>query len=145
MDPKDFLRVANDLAESDEAAELRSAVSRAYYAAFHVARKLLVDMGFEIAKGPAAHGDICKYLGNAANSTVVHAGSNIGDLRGWRNQADYEIDLAKHENSREVQKMVVITEQIIEDLEQCCNGASRDQIKSAINSYIIKMKEDTVR
>ena len=30
MDPKDFLRVATDLAKSDEAAELRSAVSRAY-------------------------------------------------------------------------------------------------------------------
>ena len=27
MDPKDFLRVANTLAESDEAAELRSAVT----------------------------------------------------------------------------------------------------------------------
>ena len=144
MDPKDFLRVANDLAQSDEAAELRSAVSRAYYAAFHVARKLLIDMGFEISKGPGAHGDVYKYLGNAANSTVVHAGSNIGDLKGWRNQADYELDLAKHENSGEVQKIVDITKQIIEDLEQCCNGSSRDQIKSAISSYIIKIEEDTM-
>lgn len=144
MDPKDFLRVANDLAKSDEAAELRSAVSRAYYAAFHVARKLLVDMGFEISKGPAAHGDVCKYLGNAANPTVEHAGNNIGDLKGWRNQADYELDLVEHENSRSVQNIVLITEQIIEDLEECCNGLNRDQIKSAISSYIIKMEGDTV-
>ncbi len=144
MDPKDFLRVANDLAKSDEAAELRSAVSRAYYAAFHVARKLLVDMGFEISRGPAAHGDVCKYLGNAANPSVEHAGNNIGDLKGWRNQADYDLDLVEHENSGSVQKIVSITEQIIEDLEQCCNGSDRDQIKGAINSYIIKMGGDTV-
>ena len=144
MDPKDFLRVANDLAKSDEAAELRSAVSRAYYAAFHVARKLLVDMGFEISKGPGAHGDVCKYLGNAGNPTVEHAGSNIGDLKGWRNQADYELDLVEHENSRSVQNIVLITEQIIEDLEQCCNGSDRDQIKGAISSYIIKIEGDTV-
>ena len=144
MDPKDFLRVANDLAKSDEAAELRSAVSRAYYAAFHVARKLLVDMGFEISKGSGAHGDICNYLGNAGNPTVEHAGSNIGDLKGWRNQADYELDLDEHENSRSVQKIVSITEQIIKDLEQCCNGSDRDQIKGAISSYIIKMEGDTV-
>ena len=144
MDPKDFLRVANNLAKSDEAAELRSAVSRAYYAAFHVARKLLVDMGFEISKGSGAHGDVCKYLGNAGNPTVEHAGSNIGDLKGWRNQADYELDLDEHENSRSVQNIVLITEQIIEDLEQCCNGSDRDQIKGAISSYIIKMDGDTV-
>ena len=144
MDPKDFLRVANDLAQSDEAAELRSAVSRAYYAAFHVARKLLVDMGFEISKGPAAHGDVYKYLGNAGNPTVEHAGSNIGDLKGWRNQADYELDLDEHENSGSVQNIVLITEQIIEDLEQCCNGSNRNQIKEAISSYIIKMEGDTV-
>lgn len=145
MDPKDFLRVANDLSKLDEAAELRSAVSRAYYAAFHVARKLLVDMGFRISRGPAAHGDVCKYLGNADNLTVEHAGNNIGDLKGWRNQADYELDLAKHENSGSVQNIVLITKQIIEDLEQCCNGSSRDQIKSAISSYIIKTEGNIVR
>ncbi len=144
MDPKDFLRVANDLAQSNKAAELRSAVSRAYYAAFHVARKLLVDMGFEISKGSGAHGDICNYLGNAANPTVEHAGNNIGDLKGWRNQADYELNSVEHENSGSVQKIVFITEQIIEDLEQCCNGSDRDQIKGAISSYITKMEGDTV-
>ena len=144
MDPKDFLRVANGLAKSDEAAELRSAVSRAYYAAFHVARKLLVDMGFQISKGPRAHGDVCKYLGNAGNPSVEHAGYNIGDLKGWRNQADYDLDLVEYENSGSVKKIVSITEQIIEDLEQCCNGSDRDQIKSEISSYITKMRGDTV-
>ena len=144
MDPKDFLRVANTLAESDEAAELRSAVSRAYYAAFHVARKLLIDMGFEISKGPGAHGDVCKYLGNAGNPSVEHAGNNIGDLKGWRNQADYDLDLVEHENSRSVQKIVSITEQIIEDLEQCCSGSNREQIKNAISSYIKKTGGDTI-
>ncbi len=144
MEPKDFLQVANDLAKSDEAAELRSAVSRAYYAAFHVARKLLVDMGFQISKGPGAHGDVCKYLGNAGNPSVEHAGNNIGDLKGWRNQADYDLDLVVHENSGSVQKIVSITAQIIEDLEQYCNGSDREQIKSEISSYITKMEGDTV-
>ena len=32
----------------------------------------------------------------------------------------------------------------IQDLEQCCNGSDREQIKGAISSYIIKMEGDTV-
>ena len=75
---------------------------------------------------------------------MEHAENNIGDLKGWRNQADYELDLDEHENSGSVQKIVSITEQIIEDLEQCCNGSDRDQIKGAISSYIIKMEGGTV-
>ena len=44
MKPRDFLDVADEL--SDGEAHWRSAVSRAYYAAFHVARRLLIELGF---------------------------------------------------------------------------------------------------
>ena len=46
MNGRDFLDVANDLLASPREAAWRSAVSRAYYVAFHVARELLGDLGF---------------------------------------------------------------------------------------------------
>lgn len=46
MNPRDFLEVANDLLSGDSEAEGRSAISRAYYAAFHVALNLFRCCGF---------------------------------------------------------------------------------------------------
>lgn len=52
IDGRDFLLVANDLLAGDTEAKWRSAVSRAYYAAFHAARKFLTACGFTV---PRAH------------------------------------------------------------------------------------------
>ena len=48
MDEREFLKVALSLLAGASEADWRSAVSRAYYAAFHVARNLVVvlpDLG----------------------------------------------------------------------------------------------------
>ncbi|HEX7380161.1 MAG TPA: hypothetical protein VF278_23775, partial [Pirellulales bacterium] len=45
MSPNDFVSLAVKLSNSAHEAELRTAVSRAYYGAFHSARDLLEDCG----------------------------------------------------------------------------------------------------
>ena len=61
MDPRNFLSTAELLTNPDyedgEEADWRSAISRAYYAAFLVARALLNDMGFHIRR-KFAHQDV---------------------------------------------------------------------------------------
>ena len=55
MSPRDFLALAEKLIEDDTEGHWRSAVSRAYYAAFHVARSLLERLGFVVPKADPAH------------------------------------------------------------------------------------------
>src|SRR5262249_460451 len=54
MDFRDYLTLARTLAGGATEAEWRTASSRAYYAAFHVARELLADLGFRVPQADRA-------------------------------------------------------------------------------------------
>ena len=64
MDPHDFYQLASQLANSPHAAELRTAISRAYYAIYHVGVTPLESLGFRLSSGPAGHGDVRNRLSN---------------------------------------------------------------------------------
>jgi hypothetical protein len=55
MNWRDFLSLATRLAAATTEADWRTAVSRAYYAAFHVARRLLTDLNFTVPRADRAH------------------------------------------------------------------------------------------
>ena len=55
MTGADFLPLAHDLAAASSEPEWRTAVSRAYYTAFHVARQLLEDLGFRVPRADRGH------------------------------------------------------------------------------------------
>src|SRR2546423_12057716 len=90
MDFRDFLPLADTLANGTTEAEWRSACSRGYYAAFHVARKLLLSLGFRVPQADRAHGDLWLRLSNAGVADVQRAGRLLNDLRRERNRADYD-------------------------------------------------------
>jgi uncharacterized protein (UPF0332 family) len=90
MDFRDFLSVAATLANGATEAEWRSAISRAYYAAFHVARRLLLDLSFRVPQADRAHGYLWLRLSNAGVAQVQEAGRWLNDLRRQRNRADYD-------------------------------------------------------
>jgi uncharacterized protein (UPF0332 family) len=73
-------------------AEWRSAVSRAYYAAFHKARLLLRNLGFRVPRGDQAHAYLWLRLSNSSDPQVSSAGSALNMLRSDRNFADYDIE-----------------------------------------------------
>lgn len=58
MGGRDFLDLAVRLSEGRSEAELRTAVSRAYYAAFHVAKELLEDAGIALPNTAEAHRNV---------------------------------------------------------------------------------------
>ncbi len=89
MDFRDYLRLAVTLAVGSTEAEWRSAVSRAYYAAFHVARDLLFGLGFRVPQADRAHAYLWLRLANAGVADVRLAGNRLNALRGQRNWADY--------------------------------------------------------
>ncbi len=92
MNPLDFLDVAFDLAGEFREADWRSAVSRAYYAAFHVAGQLLLRCGFVPGQRDQIHGHSWIRLANCGNSSGQQAGNDLRRLRGARNRADYDLD-----------------------------------------------------
>ena len=91
MNPRDLLDVANDLLAGSREADWRSAVSRAYYAAFHVARLLLQRCGFAVPRAEQAHAYLWLRLSNAGHPGVNQAGLDLNDLRSKRNGADYDL------------------------------------------------------
>jgi uncharacterized protein (UPF0332 family) len=88
---RDFLAVANTLAAGPTEAEWRSAVSRAYYAAFHTARELLTRLRFRVPGGEQAHAYLWLRLSNTGDPTADAVGRLLRDLRGRRNNADYDL------------------------------------------------------
>src|SRR4029450_10002013 len=90
MNFREFLDVADTLAQGLTEAEWRSAISRAYYAAFHVGRIYLQTLGFVVPRGEQAHGFVWLRLSNSGHVEVRRVGATLSDLRKQRNFADYD-------------------------------------------------------
>ena len=98
FDWSEYFNLAKELAETSKEAELRSAVSRAYYSAFCLARNYLRD----IQQDPKlwrqktydinAHQYVAeKFSYNQSKSQImIEIGKDLSRLRKMRNKADYE-------------------------------------------------------
>jgi uncharacterized protein (UPF0332 family) len=91
MIPRQFLLVAEDMIEGDAEGHWRSAISRAYYAAFHVGRELMARCGFRVPESERAHKHVNDRLMNAGHEGVKEAGTSLDILRRRRNDADYHL------------------------------------------------------
>src|SRR5207249_3553965 len=92
MNPRDILDVADALITGLTEAEWRAAVSRAYYAAFHTARRLLQQCGFLVPHADQAHAYLWLRLANSGHADVRAAGLDLNELRKIRNWADYDLE-----------------------------------------------------
>jgi uncharacterized protein (UPF0332 family) len=91
--PREFCTVAGVFAARGEAAASRSAISRAYYSLFHVVRDFLVAHQVKLPKNkPESHKLIFRLLFNCGNEDLKLVASALNDLRGQRNDADYEMN-----------------------------------------------------
>ncbi len=133
MDPRDFLILARQLVLASTEAAWRSAVSRAYYAAFHVARHLLEDLGFTVPHADRAHAYLWLRLSNCGDPQVEKAGMRLNDLRRERNGADY--DLVRSRRQTVTQKQIPIATSIIQVFEAAYLDPTRATITDAMKIY----------
>ena len=133
MDFRDFLPLADTLAKGTTEAEWRSASSRAYYAAFHVARQLLLALNFRVPQADRAHGYLWLRLSNAGVIAVQAAGSLLNDLRRERNRADYD----EHRTISQslATQNVRFAEDVIRELDAAMVEPVRTQITDAMKIY----------
>lgn len=136
MNPDEFKYLASRLAEHGAfPAEFRTAISRAYYAVFHVGLNLLKEMDFNIARNSSSHEEVTRHFNNSGDNDLIKAGSKINDLRTRRLHADYELnrkDVEKKQNSKMLVQMSI---RLIDTINKCCGGENRDNIIKSIQDW----------
>lgn len=133
MNFRDYLTLARKLAAGATEAEWRSAVSRAYYAAFHVGCELLRALSFVVPHADRAHSYLWLRLANSTHSDVNNAGLSLKHLRGERNRADY--DGRSRLTRAATAKYVQFAEEIIRVLDAAALEPTRTQITDAMRGY----------
>jgi uncharacterized protein (UPF0332 family) len=128
MNPLDFIETANNLKNSCEESDRRSAVSRAYYAVFNYVKLYLESCGIKIPKDSSAHIKIPIYLKNSGIQNAKRVGKSIGDLKDNRIDADYKMNL-NWPNSKDCTFIVLKAELTIRDFNSCKGTALIDGIK----------------
>ena len=132
MDPRNFLTTANELANktSATAADLRTAISRAYYAAFNTGLEHLAKLNQ--AWENLNHGEVARYLSNSGNSHIETAGKNLERLHSLRITADYRMRDPRLENKDTVIFWIRRTRNIVDLLDQHCHGSA---VANGIREY----------
>ena len=134
MNPRDFLKVATKLSKSDTTAEYRTAISRAYYAAYNVGVELLEGMGCAISKSAAGHEQLSSNFNNSEDLELSKISTQLNDLRSKRNIADYRLERTEIENQKNSQAIVMQAEKMIKFLDRSITGPRRDKIAKSINT-----------
>ena len=91
MNADEFLRFAGVLVArySNDEAALRTAISRAYYGAYHVGVELLGRACTEHLD----HGSVRRLLKESGIPSAQRAGLHLDDLQGSRVKADYRLEV----------------------------------------------------
>ena len=133
MNWRDFLSLATRLAAGATEADWRTAVSRAYYAAFHVARRLFADLNFTVPRADRAHQYLVFRLSNSSESAVEQVGRDLETLRRLRNRADYDETPAF--TQAQAAAAVEIAEGIIKVLDAARHEPARTRIRDGMIVY----------
>jgi hypothetical protein len=138
MNPRDFLTLAqSEIGQSSEAA-WRSALS-AYYATFHVARDLLVGLGFRVPRADRAHAHLWLRLHNCGDAQISQTGADLNTLRGYRNSADYDLQRPLPQAFARVQ--VQVAEKVIQALDAVAADPTR---RTQITAEMIRYERDVL-
>jgi uncharacterized protein (UPF0332 family) len=138
MNWPDFLLLAARLATGTTEAEWRTAVSRAYYAAFHVARTLFADLNFSVPRADRAHQYLVFRLSNCGESVVEQSGRDLDTLRRLRNRADYD------DTPPLTQPQAGGAVQLAEGIIQVLDAANKDPARTRMRDAMIVYERDVL-
>jgi hypothetical protein len=139
MDPQDFISLAIRLSNGPIEADLRSAVSRAYYGAFHVARQFLQDCGLRLLRkeldAAEVHRKVRYCLSAARNADATFAANRLKSLRERRNIADYDLHSTDFSRPAEIKLFVRAAIQIADALQRCRAEPTFAETRDEIRTY----------
>lgn len=134
MTGDDFLDVARSLAARPDSSEAfhRSAVSRAYYGAFHLARGLLSGMGFSVGRN---HAIPLRWLMVCDEENAREAAKLLTKLQGERIKADYDLATPRFRQRKLAEELVSLAYEIKRLIAACTSEPARSTIKAGIEAY----------
>lgn len=132
MDPRDFQKVAEELSNNTSPAYLRSAISRSYYAAYHVGGEFLEDIGFVVPQNPEGHKYVENCLWGSEDPEIEKAANILGELLTQRIRADYKLDRPEVERPNLARTKIKEAREMIGLIDRCTSRERRSSIFSAI-------------
>lgn len=88
------------------AADLRTAISRSYYATFLTSRDLLNDLGYRVTKTGVCHSVVNRALVESGERDLRLAASEYATLGEYRRKADYDLQDADVESIDRAEDML---------------------------------------
>ena len=135
---KDFLTIAHQLnSMQPQGAAQRSAISRAYYAAYNYARQMLRNLGMaKVADDTRNHGVVWNFFQNCGDDQFKQVGQLLANLESDRVGADYHLNKAAFDKPANAMMRIQTAQQIISELDGCMGDAARAQaIAAAMKNY----------
>ena len=126
MTGRDFVACAEQFARGPTEAVLRSAVSRAYYGAFHEALALLHACGVWLPKTEQIHVKVGHCLLDCGTPDAAEAGRELEILRSKRKVADYDLNDDRFMASRAVRLEIARARRILTAVDQLRSGPAAD-------------------
>lgn len=139
MNPADFQTHAEELVRDGRPANCRSAVSRGYYAAHHATVEILFQVGVRAPKDARCHVAAFNALISASgvDQEFSDAGSDLVDLHGKRNTADYRWANLTLEDPDEALAWVQVARCILEALDRCVADQDRvDELWAHFRAWV---------
>jgi len=141
MTGDDFLKLAGKLAVTfHEPASCRTAVGRAYYGGFHLAKAFLEGLGIKSPRNANTHVYIQHCLLNSGNPELATAGLVLNNLHSDRIKADYDLSSSPVESAPVARASVERAHQIQSALQKFGGEDQRQMIRASIESYLAKLQ-----
>ena len=134
MTGDDFIALAGNLAVNTglgtHEARYRSAVSRAYYGAYHLASDFLMELGIRIPR--SAHAHVYRLLWTAEYSQARQAARLLTDLRRARNRADYDLSRPSFRDQDVAIETIEAAHEVRSFLQACRAEPLRSEIQARL-------------
>lgn len=139
MDLRDFYQLGLKLiavSPAPDAASCRTAIGRAYYAALNRAELVLGRWGVSCGRGPQKHGLAVRFLHATNDPDLMMASAALDRLRGFRNQADYDMNDASVESAPRATTALDLAKVVMDSLEAVdSDPPRRTTAEGHLNSY----------
>lgn len=137
MDANDFLVMAGrlTLAQGSGPADYRTAISRAYYAVHHLARRVLIEQMKFVCHDDNEHRWVQRHFYNCQIPQVRDVGRLLGNLHEARKNADYDLDDLNIETMVQARFQLERATEIKSRLQYCTDAANLESIKAEMMDY----------
>lgn len=133
-----FLNVAKRLlADQPSSPDIRTAISRAYYAPYNTARAYQRSLGVRSRSTVESdHESVPKGFRGSTDPAGNRIARDLVQLRRWRHLADYAEHAPEVERSKTARRALQLAESILASLEYCRTNLDQDELRQEMQHMI---------